>query len=52
MIPYDAIIVNGDSYSAGNRNHRVYSDYLKDELDIPVINISLAGSSNDRRTGY
>jgi len=50
MTPYDAIIVNGDSYSARNGKHRVYSDYLKDAFNIPVVNISAAGSSNDRIT--
>lgn len=50
MTSHDAIIVNGDSYSAFNNKHRVYSDYLKYKLNIPVINISAAGSSNDRIT--
>lgn len=50
MINYDAIIVNGDSYSAVDYRHRVYSDYLADKLNIPVINISAVGSSNDRIT--
>ena len=51
MIPYDAIIVNGDSYSASHGvKHLVYSDYLKDELNVPVRNISAVGASNDRIT--
>lgn len=50
MIPYDAIIVNGDSYSAASHKQRVYSDYLADALNIPVVNIAAIGSSNDRIT--
>jgi len=50
VTPFDAIIVNGDSYSACSNEHRVYSDYLKDVFNVPVFNISVIGSSNDRIT--
>jgi len=43
----DCIVVNGDSYSAKIKN-RVYSDFLAEQLNIPVINIARQGSNNDR----
>jgi hypothetical protein len=45
---YDCIIVNGDSYSAKHKLTNVYSDYVNQHLNIPVINIAALGSSNDR----
>jgi len=47
---YDAIIVNGDSYSDKNDAGPVYSDILQNTLGIPVINIAKTGSNNDRIT--
>lgn len=44
---FDCVVVNGDSYSA-KINHRVYSDFLAKQSDIPVINIARRGSNNDR----
>lgn len=46
----DAILVNGDSYSAQNDRQRSYGSFLSDYLDIPVHNIAFAGSSNARIT--
>ena len=44
---YDCIIINGDSYSAPTE-HKVYSDFLSEQLAIPVKNFAVAGSSNAR----
>ena len=44
----DAILINGDSYSAQGANQRSYGAFLSDSLGIPVHNIAFAGSSNDR----
>lgn len=49
-LEYDEIIINGDSYSARNKNVVVYGDVLQEKLRIPVTNIARAGSSNDRVT--
>lgn len=50
MTAYDVVIVNGDSYSALQLGHKVYSDHLQQRLNIPVFNIASVGSSNDRIT--
>jgi len=47
---YDCIVVNGDSYSAPNKEHRVYADFLAKHFDIPVYNYAWAGSNNQRIT--
>jgi len=47
-LPYDEIIVNGDSYSAPVGI--VYGNVLSEKLNIPVTNIAAAGSNNDRIT--
>jgi hypothetical protein len=45
---FDCVLINGDSYSAKNNNHRVYSDFLQEQLEIPVYNIAKSGSNNQR----
>ena len=50
QVKYDAIVINGDSYSAIDRRFPVYGHHLERELGIPVINIAFPGSSNDRIT--
>lgn len=47
MMKYDKIIVNGDSYSALNQSGS-YSTTLAEKLNLPVDNIAVSGSSNDR----
>lgn len=47
MTKYDKIIVNGDSYSALGQNGS-YSTTLGEKLNLPVDNIAVAGSNNDR----
>lgn len=44
---FDCIFVNGDSYSAPT-THQVYADFLSKELGIPVTNIAVVGSNNQR----
>lgn len=44
---HDCIIVNGDSYSA-KTHHKVYSDFVESDTNIPVINLAVAGSNNQR----
>jgi hypothetical protein len=50
MKNFDCIFINGDSYSAPNHNGKVYSDFLAEKIKIPVINLAIAGSNNDRIT--
>jgi hypothetical protein len=47
---FDCILVNGDSYSAlpGNREGKVYADFLGEYFNVPSFNISARGSNNDR----
>lgn len=46
---HDCIFVNGDSYSVPlGPNTKVYSDWLSEKLDIPVVNVAAVGSSNQR----
>jgi hypothetical protein len=46
---YDCIIINGDSYSApGQSGIKVYGDFLSEKLGIPVNNVAIHGSSNQR----
>lgn len=45
---FDSIFINGDSYSAQTEDFLVYADYLGEYLNLPVINLSARGSSNDR----
>lgn len=47
-VQYDEIIINGDSYSALNKDLTVYSQFLQDKLGINVSNIAWTGSNNDR----
>jgi len=42
------IFINGDSYSAENQDTIVYSKFLEQKVDAPVINFAQVGSSNDR----
>jgi hypothetical protein len=35
---YDCIVVNGDSYSAPVKEHRVYADFLAEHFNIPIYN--------------
>jgi hypothetical protein len=46
-LTYDCIIVNGDSYSAKN-DSPVWADALAKKLNLPLVNLAAAGSSNDR----
>jgi hypothetical protein len=50
MTAYDCIFVNGDSYSAPNFKIKVYADWLAEILKIPVINVAVPGSNNQRIT--
>jgi hypothetical protein len=50
MTQFDCIFINGDSYSAPTHNGKVYSDFLSERLGIPVVNIGITGSNNDRIT--
>jgi hypothetical protein len=42
------IYINGDSYSAENTKHLVYSNFIANTVDVPVTNQAMVGSSNDR----
>jgi len=46
-LDYDAILINGDSYSASDGD-KVYGNFLGEMLNIPVKNIARAGSNNQR----
>jgi hypothetical protein len=50
MTQFDCIFINGDSYSAPNKNQKVYADFLSERLGIPVVNVAISGSNNDRIT--
>jgi hypothetical protein len=50
MSNFDCIFINGDSYSAPKQNDKVYADFLADRMKIPVINLAISGSNNDRIT--
>jgi hypothetical protein len=41
-------LINGDSYSAKNSNHKVYADFLQQQLGVPVYNHAWSGSNNQR----
>ena len=41
-------MINGDSYSAKTHKHKVYADFLQQQLDIPVYNHSWVGANNQR----
>jgi hypothetical protein len=45
---FDCILINGDSYSAKNHKHKVYADFLQQQLNIPVYNHAWPGSNNQR----
>ena len=45
---YDCIILNGDSYSAISQCIVPYGNLLGQPTNIPVYNIAIAGSNNDR----
>lgn len=47
MMKYDKIIVNGDSYSALGQSGS-YSTTLGQKLNLPVDNIAVPGTNNDR----
>ena len=42
------IYINGDSYSANNTEEVAYSNFIADQIDIPVTNYAIAGCCNDR----
>jgi hypothetical protein len=42
------IYINGDSYSANNTEQVAYSDFIANQIGIPVTNHAIAGSCNDR----
>ena len=42
------VFVNGDSYSADSKGSISYSKHLNDLLGVPVTNVAMPGSSNDR----
>ena len=42
------IYINGDSYSANNTGQAAYSNFIANQIDIPVTNHAIAGSCNDR----
>jgi len=44
----DCLIVNGDSYSAPDVKFPVYAEYLANHFDVPLFNIAVTGSPNDR----
>jgi hypothetical protein len=50
MTQFDCIFINGDSYSEPKKNEKVYADFLSERLGIPVVNIAISGSNNDRIT--
>ena len=45
---YDCILINGDSYSAPEKNTKVYGDFLSDYFGVTVKNFAVHGSNNDR----
>ena len=54
MTKFDCIFINGDSYSAEKGylcladKDKVYGNFLSRILNIPVKNVAIPGSSNDR----
>jgi len=48
MKKYNQIYLNGCSYTAINTLHKVYGNFLSDELGIPVTNAAVRGSCNAR----
>lgn len=46
---FDCLFVNGDSYSAADiHGITTYAEFLSQHFDVPLINKSAVGSSNDR----
>jgi len=45
---FDCVLINGDSYSAKTPYHLVYGDFLQEQLGLPVYNIAVPGSNNQR----
>jgi hypothetical protein len=45
---FDCVLINGDSYSAKQINQNVYGDFLQEQLGIPVYNMAVPGSNNQR----
>jgi len=45
---FDCVLINGDSYSAKNDKHKVYADFLQQQLGVPVYNYAWPGSNNQR----
>lgn len=45
---FDCVFVNGDSYSAPINQSKVYAEYVAEYLRLPLINIAVPGSNNDR----
>lgn len=48
MKSWDMILVNGDSYSALSQKHRVYSEFMAEEMRVKCDNVARIGSNNDR----
>lgn len=46
---FDCVLVNGDSYTRLGE-HKVYSDFLAEDLGVPVFNVAREGSNNKRIT--
>lgn len=44
----DCILINGDSYTAPAEQFSVYSEILGQKHNLPVVNIAVQGSNNDR----
>lgn len=42
------LFINGDSFSAPQKDIKVYADYLAEKLQIEVVNYAVPGSSNAR----
>ncbi len=45
---FDCIFLNGDSYSAYAPEKITYGEFLRDQLNVPLINQAVVGSNNDR----
>jgi hypothetical protein len=45
---FDCVFINGDCYSAPNKDFAVYGEHISQSLKLPLVNLAAAGSSNDR----
>jgi hypothetical protein len=46
-VKFDCVLINGDSYSAP-ASFEVYGDHIARVLGLPLINLAVVGSNNDR----